>query len=84
MAEITAKMVMSLRAKTDAPMMDCKKALSEAYGDATRAEEILRVRFGNKASKASTRVVAEGIVACFIRDDKKAGALVEVNSETDF
>ena len=84
MAEITAKMVMSLRAKTDAPMMDCKKALSEADGDASRAEEILRVRFGNKASKASTRVAAEGIVACFINDDKKVGALVEVNSETDF
>ena len=84
MAEITAKMVMSLRAKTDAPMMDCKKALSEADGDATRAEEILRVRFGNKASKASARIAAEGIVACFIKDDKKAGALVEVNSETDF
>jgi elongation factor Ts len=84
MAEITAKMVMSLRAKTDAPMMDCKKALSEAQGDATRAEEILRVRFGNKASKASTRVAAEGIVACFIEDNKKKGVLVEVNSETDF
>ena len=84
MAEITAKMVMSLRAKTDAPMMDCKKALSEAEGDATRAEEILRVRFGNKASKASTRVAAEGIVACFIEDNKKKGVLVEVNSETDF
>ena len=84
MAEITAKMVMSLRAKTDAPMMDCKKALSEAEGDATRAEEILRVRFGNKASKASTRVAAEGIVACFIEDNRKKGVLVEVNSETDF
>tara|TARA_B100000767_G_scaffold74685_1_gene71239 strand:+ start:749 stop:1621 length:873 start_codon:yes stop_codon:yes gene_type:complete len=84
MAEITAKMVMSLRAKTDAPMMDCKKALSESDGDSIRAEEILRVRFGNKASKASTRVAAEGIVACFIKDDKKLGALVEVNSETDF
>ena len=84
MAEITAKMVMRLRAKTDAPMMDCKKALSEAEGDATRAEEILRVRFGNKASKASTRVAAEGIVACFIEDNKKTGVLVEVNSETDF
>ena len=84
MAEITAKMVMSLRAKTDAPMMDCKKALSEAEGDANRAEEILRVRFGNKASKASTRVAAEGIVACFIEDNKKTGVLVEVNSETDF
>ena len=84
MAEITAKMVMSLRAKTDAPMMDCKRALSEADGDANRAEEILRVRFGNKASKASSRVAAEGIVASFIKDDKKVGALVEVNSETDF
>ena len=84
MAEITAKMVMSLRAKTDAPMMDCKKALSEAEGDTARAEEILRVRFGNKASKASTRVAAEGIVACFIEDNKKKGVLVEVNSETDF
>ena len=84
MAEITAKMVMSLRAKTDAPMMDCKKALSEADGDATRAEEILRVRFGNKASKASSRVAAEGIVACLCYSMIKMGALVEVNSETDF
>lgn len=84
MAEITAKMVMSLRAKTDAPMMDCKKALNEADGDAARAEEILRVRFGNKASKASSRIAAEGIVSCFIDNDGKSGALVEVNSETDF
>ena len=84
MAEITAKMVMSLRAKTDAPMMDCKKALNEADGDAARAEEILRVRFGNKASKASTRVAAEGIVSCYIDSNGKNGALVEVNSETDF
>ena len=84
MAEITAKMVMSLRAKTDAPMMDCKKALNEAEGDAARAEEILRVRFGNKASKASSRVAAEGIVSCYIDSNGKNGALVEVNSETDF
>ena len=84
MAEITAKMVMSLRAKTDAPMMDCKKALNEADGDASRAEEILRVRFGNKASKASSRVAAEGIVACYIEGNRKNGALVEGNSETDF
>ena len=84
MAEITAKMGMSLRAKTDAPMMDCKKALNEADGDASRAEEILRVRFGNKASKASSRVAAEGIVACYIEGNRKNGALVEVNSETDF
>lgn len=75
---------MSLRAKTDAPMMDCKKALNEADGDASRAEEILRVRFGNKASKASSRVAAEGIVACYIEGNRKNGALVEVNSETDF
>jgi len=65
-------------------MMDCKKALNEADGDASRAEEILRVRFGNKASKASSRVAAEGIVACYIEGDRKNGALVEVNSETDF
>ena len=84
MAEITAKMVMSLRAKTDAPMMDCKKALNEADGDAARAEEILRVRFGSKASKASSRVAAEGIVSCYIDTTGKNGALVEVNSETDF
>jgi elongation factor Ts len=73
-----------LRAKTDAPMMDCKKALNEADGDAARAEEILRVRFGNKASKASTRVAAEGIVSCYIDSNGKNGALIEVNSETDF
>jgi len=84
MAEITAKMVMSLRAKTDAPMMDCKKALNEADGDSTRAEEILRVRFGNKASKASSRVAAEGIVSSYVDSNGKNGALVEVNSETDF
>ncbi len=84
MAEITAKMVMSLRAKTDAPMMDCKKALNEADGDEVRAEEILRVRFGNKALKASNRVAAEGIVSCYIDSTGKNGALVEVNSETDF
>ena len=81
MAEITAKMVMSLRAKTDAPMMDCKKALSEADGDASRAEEILRVRFGNKASKASTRVAAEGLVACFIKDDKKRERLLKLTQK---
>ena len=84
MIKITAAEVNKLRQATGAGMMDCKKALSEAEGDATRAEEILRVRFGNKASKASTRVAAEGIVACFIEDNKKKGVLVEVNSETDF
>jgi elongation factor Ts len=84
MAEITASMVKELRERTDAPMMDCKKALSEAEGDMTRAEEILRVRFGNKASKAAGRVAAEGTVGISISADGKSGALIEVNSETDF
>ncbi|MDA9087745.1 translation elongation factor Ts [Methylophilaceae bacterium] len=84
MAEITASMVMALRAKTDAPMMDCKKALTEADGDSQRAEEILRVRFGNKASKASSRIAAEGAVSAFISNDGKQGCLMEINSETDF
>ena len=84
MAEITASMVKDLRERTDAPMMDCKKALTEAEGDMTRAEEILRVRFGNKASKAAGRVAAEGTVGISISADGKSGAMVEVNSETDF
>ena len=84
MAEITASMVMALRAKTDAPMMDCKKALTEADGDEQRAEELLRVRFGNKASKASSRIAAEGAVVASISNDGKTGVLLEVNSETDF
>ncbi|MGQ2966516.1 translation elongation factor Ts [Methylophilus sp.] len=84
MAEITAGMVKELRERTDAPMMDCKKALTEAEGDMTRAEEILRVRFGNKASKAAGRVAAEGTVGISIAADGKLGTLIEVNSETDF
>jgi len=84
MAEITASMVKDLRDRTDAPMMDCKKALSEAGGDMARAEEILRVRFGNKASKAAGRVAAEGTVGISISADGKSGAMIEVNSETDF
>lgn len=84
MAEITASMVKELRERTDAPMMDCKKALSEAEGDMSRAEEILRVRFGNKASKAAGRVAAEGTVGVAISADGKSGAMIEVNSETDF
>lgn len=84
MAEITAGMVKELRERTDAPMMDCKKALTEAEGDMTRAEEILRVRFGNKASKAAGRVAAEGTVGISISADGKTGAMIEVNSETDF
>jgi elongation factor Ts len=84
MAEITAGMVKELRERTDAPMMDCKKALSEAEGDMSRAEEILRVRFGNKASKAAGRVAAEGSVGISVSADGKSGAMIEVNSETDF
>jgi elongation factor Ts len=84
MAEITAGMVKELRERTDAPMMDCKKALTEAEGDMARAEEILRVRFGNKASKAAGRVAAEGTVGISISADGKLGAMVEVNCETDF
>jgi elongation factor Ts len=77
-------MVKDLRDRTDAPMMDCKKALTEADGDSVRAEEILRVRFGNKASKAAGRLAAEGIVIAFVAKDGKTGTLLEVNSETDF
>ncbi len=82
MAAITAAMVGELRAKTDAPMMECKKALTEADGDMVKAEEILRVKLGNKASKAASRVTAEGVVAAHIAGG--IGALVEVNCETDF
>ena len=82
MPAITASMVAQLRAKTDAPMMECKKALTEAEGDAERAEEILRVKLGSKASKAASRVTAEGVVSATI--DGCIGALVEVNCETDF
>ncbi len=79
---ITASMVAELRAKTDAPMMECKKALTEAEGNFEKAEEILRVKLGNKAGKAASRVTAEGVVAAHRAGD--VGALVEVNCETDF
>jgi elongation factor Ts len=84
MAEITAGMVKELRERTDAPMMDCKKALNEAVGDMAKAEEILRVRFGNKASKAAGRIAAEGVVGIRVDADAKRGAMIEVNCETDF
>jgi elongation factor Ts len=84
MAEITAAMVKELREKTDAPMMECKKALTEAAGDMARAEEILRVKLGSKASKAASRVTAEGLIGLYISPDAKQGAVVEVNCETDF
>ncbi len=82
MAAITASMVAELRAKTDAPMMECKKALTEADGDLGKAEELLRVKLGTKAGKAAARVTAEGVVSSFINGT--VGALVEVNCETDF
>lgn len=84
MAEITAGMVRELREKTDAPMMECKKALAEAAGDMAKAEEILRVKLGSKATKAASRVTAEGVVAIHIAHAAKLGAIVEVNCETDF
>jgi elongation factor Ts len=84
MAEITAAMVKELRDKTDAPMMECKKALAEASGDLAKAEELLRVKLGSKASKASARIAAEGIVGLQIDASGKLGTLVEVNCETDF
>jgi elongation factor Ts len=82
MAAITAAMVGELRAKTDAPMMECKKALTEADGDMAKAEEILRVKLGSKAGKAASRITAEGVITAFINGS--TGALVEVNCETDF
>ena len=82
MAVITASMVAELRGKTDAPMMECKKALTEANGDFTKAEELLRVKLGSKAGKAAARITAEGVVVSHI--DGTMGALLEVNCETDF
>lgn len=82
MTTITAGMVAELRAKTDAPMMECKKALTEAGGDMAKAEELLRVKLGSKAGKAASRIAAEGVVAVYVNGT--TGAMVEVNSETDF
>ena len=87
MPAITASMVGELRAKTDAPMMECKKALTEADGDMQRAEELLRVKLGSKAGKAASRITAEGVItasAGMLTSEAQAGALVEVNCETDF
>src|SRR5512139_1192712 len=82
MPAISASMVAELRAKTDAPMMECKKALTEADGDMGRAEEILRVKLGSKAGKAAARITAEGVVAASVSGS--TGAMVEINCETDF
>ncbi|MDX1668899.1 MAG: translation elongation factor Ts [Limnobacter sp.] len=84
MADITAAMVKELRGKTDAPMMECKKALTEANGDMDKAEELLRVKLGSKASKASSRVTAEGLVGIYINSEGNLGSIIEVNCETDF
>ena len=84
MAEITASMVKELRERTDAPMMECKRALTESAGDLGKAEEILRVKLGSKASKAASRITAEGVVAIHRESDDKRGAIVEINCETDF
>ncbi len=82
MTAISASMVGALRAKTDAPMMECKKALTEANGDMEKAEELLRIKLGNKAGKAASRITAEGVVASYIGGT--TGSLVEINCETDF
>ena len=84
MAEITASMVKELREATGLGMMECKKALIETNGDAKAAEELLRIKSGAKATKAASRITAEGVVGAFVAADGKAGAVVEVNCETDF
>ena len=84
MADISASMVMELRQRTGLGMMECKKALTESAGDMARAEELLRIKSGAKASKAADRVAAEGVVALAVAPDGKSGAIVEVNCETDF
>jgi elongation factor Ts len=84
MAEITASLVKELREMTGLGMMECKKALAEADGDLRKAEEILRIKSGAKASKAAGRVAAEGVIGAWLSSDGKLGALVELNCETDF
>jgi elongation factor Ts len=84
MADISASMVMELRQRTGLGMMECKKALAETGGDIAKAEELLRIRSGAKASKAADRVAAEGVIGLFVASDAKSGAIVEVNCETDF
>jgi elongation factor Ts len=84
MAEIAAGTVMELRSRTGLPMMECKKALTETGGDLAKAEELLRIKGGARASKAADRVAAEGVIGVFMAADAKAGAMVELNCETDF
>jgi elongation factor Ts len=84
MADISASTVMELRQRTGLGMMECKKALTEAGGDLGKAEELLRIKSGAKASKAASRIAAEGVVGLHVASDGKSGAIVEVNCETDF
>lgn len=84
MAEISAGLVKELRERTGLPMMECKKALAETDGDINKAEELLRIRSGAKASKAASRIAAEGTIGAWLAADAKIGSLVELNSETDF
>src|SRR3954470_15676649 len=84
MAEISAALVMELRRRTGLGMMECKKALAETSGDLDKAEELLRIKGSAKATKAASRVAAEGIIGAWLAADGKVGALVELNSETDF
>ena len=84
MAEIAASMVMELRQRTGLGMMECKRALTESAGDLAKAEDLLRIRSGAKASKAASRIAAEGVIGLFVAPDAKVGAMVEVNCETDF
>lgn len=84
MAEITAALVRDLRERTGLGMMECKKALEESQGDLAKAEELLRIKSGAKASKAASRVAAEGVIGAFLSPDNRLGALVELNCETDF
>jgi elongation factor Ts len=84
MAEISASTVMELRQRTGLGMMECKKALTESGGDIAKAEELLRIKSGSRASKAASRVAAEGVIGLFVAGDAKTAAMVEVNCETDF
>jgi len=84
MAEIAASMVMDLRQRTGLGMMECKRALTDAAGDLAKAEELLRIRSGAKASKAASRIAAEGVIGLYVAPDAKTAAMVEVNCETDF
>jgi len=84
MAEVTASMVMDLRSRTGLPMMECKKALQETGGDIAKAEDLLRIKSGARASKTAGRIAAEGVIGLWVTSDAKTGAMVEINCETDF